>query len=100
LQLFVRKDIHDHPLADFFDKLFENNPEAAQAGHNSKEWADLLRSVVPVNSEVDSRLNFMYVSKAFDLSRDIFERRFGLSRTVNSHTGKISWHLAPARLAT
>ena len=99
LQLLVRHDIHDHPLVDAFELLFESNPEVAHAGRNAKEWADLLLDVVPVNSELHTKINFMYVSKAFEFSRSSFERRFGLTRTVNLHTGKTFWHLAPVHLA-
>ena len=96
LRLYPRRDLHEHPVVSALVRLSECAPELMDEPRTIKKWAEVLKQFTSPSSDLYDRLNFAYVSSAFQTDWGRLEARFIVAKTRNLHTGATFYSFRPA----
>lgn len=91
LRLHPRLDIYDHPLVDILYRLLRSAPSLTDEALSAREWARLIREATPPDSHFYDRTSEKQLIQALHLNREQFEKRLGVQKNVNRHSGAVCW---------
>jgi len=90
LVLYAQVDPGPNPLLEPISKLLESNPDLLHEPKFAMTWAELIKSVVPAESELHQRVNADYVAWNFRNRTKTFAEQLGMTTIVHN---RMTWYM-------